>query len=288
MFGGDEFAAAVERGNNWLAQNGPVTPENFAGLLDAFEQNYPLSSTALVSVVPNLMPLPGLGDASVQNVFVITANRQFHDCEDFADCPPEIFAGMIQASAALSALQPTTTVVPYINGGRHRMSGATVAHPHGQVALLEGIPSLFGKLRYSKQLGTCRICQLVEMGELHIQAPESKSMVLMANPAPEYSFSLLLLARDCVDDLAQVDAFEFARLYIRAIAVLSEILGNTPAYNLAIRVGAGHLHAEIVPRSGVNIKAGAEIAIQEAFVDVSPSQVVRAFNQVLFPKELPR
>jgi hypothetical protein len=131
----------------------------------------------------------------------------------------------------------------------------------------------------AKSQGKCRICELQEMTDLHVAVPGSKTLLLAAHPAPEQSWSLIILSTSCDSGFSSVDSTEFSRLFATAVRALARVLGSIPPYNLVVRVGAGHFHAEIVPRN-TNIKAGAEMSLLESFVDIAPSEVRAVLNAV--------
>jgi hypothetical protein len=133
----------------------------------------------------------------------------------------------------------------------------------------------------AKDHSECPICELQKHRDLNIAVlPGSRRLRLMAHPAPEQSWSLVIFSESCDDDFAKVDSMEFSIVFSTALRALAATLGGLPPYNLVIRIGAGHFHAEIVPRN-TNIKAGAEIALLEFFVDVAPSQVQDALSAAI-------
>jgi hypothetical protein len=271
IVGMPDVTAVIARGMDWIGRNGPVTRENLSGLLDVIREDLS-ESRALVRAFPNAFPLPAIGNCDVENGFVLSAHPRYHDL-DTAMCPREVLVGLVDLWKAIYGWCATKgfSLAAYINGGQDSRSGQTVAHPHGQALALNQTPVLYQTLQDAHRQGNCRVCQLKNMTDLLIPIPGSSSLLALADPAPQFSWSLSVVSQECRDDFLSE---EFVTLFKTALNVLSKILGGVPAYNLAARFGTGHFNAEIIIRSS-NITAGGEYAFREMFIDVPPSQVVK-------------
>ena len=93
---------------------------------------------------------------------------------------------------------------------------------------------------------------------------------MLAHPAPEHNYTMLIVPRRPLERLAEADAKEVGSALATAIKRLVGHLGRDTSYNILARgLGAGHMHLEIVPRS-TNVKGGAELAAGSATIDVDP------------------
>ena len=274
-----DIANAIEAGRRWVHINEDafIRKRQFGPLLDVFRSVCD-ASTAPARTFPNVCPLPGIGRIAVVNGFVTAAHPQYHDA-DLSECPTDVMAANIDAWKVFHryCVNNSYVLLPYINGGCDRRSGQSFAHPHSQHLILEGAPALFAAMGDAKRAGKCRVCELLLMTDLHIALPNHDGFVLMADPAPVHSWGLYIVSRLCEDDLANIDSTAFAAVFISALKRLSSIVGGVPAYNLVVRIGAGHFHAEVVPRS-TNTIAGAEIGSQEFFNDAPASFVAASLR----------
>ena len=103
---------------------------------------------------------------------------------------------------------------------------------------------------------------------------QTKSFVVMANPAPMHSWALLVLPVDHVTALEAVDEVDFARALRGSIRAYHRLFTHEPAFNIVVRCGAdvGHLHAEIIPKTDTNILGGWEGATDMPIIDVHPAE----------------
>jgi galactose-1-phosphate uridylyltransferase len=275
-----DAAAAIEQGRLWIERHGPITHESFSSLLDAFREDWRASSIQ-ARTFPNVCPLPGVGSMDVIDGLVTAAHPDYHDV-DLCECPTSVLCAVVDTWAALHAWAETKgfTLAMFINGGRDRRSGQSFAHPHSQTLVFAGRPPLYDAIQSAKDHGKCPICELQDMRELHIPVPGTSTLLLMAHPAPEQSWSLIIVSRNCADGFSEIGRVEFSTLFALALRALAITFGSVPPYNLVLRVGAGHFHAEIVPRN-TNIKAGAEILIHEFFVDAGPAYLRAALTSAI-------
>jgi len=273
-------AGAIEGGQEWVHVNNEafIGQRQFGPLLDVFREAFE-PSAATARTFPNVCPLPRIGRIVVVNAFVTAAHPRYHDA-DLSECPTDAVAAHIDAWKLfhLYCLDRNNVLLPYINGGCDRRSGQSFAHPHSQHLILQEAPALFTAMGDARRAGRCRVCELLAMTDLHI-TPADRDLVVMANPAPVHSWGLYIVSRPCGDDFASVDSTAFAAAFGLAMKKLATLLGGTPAYNLVVRIGAGHFHAEVVPRS-TNTMAGAEIGSQEFFNDVPASFVADTLRSV--------
>jgi len=86
---------------------------------------------------------------------------------------------------------------------------------------------------------------------------------------------MLIVPRDHVENISEVNASQFSAMIQAAIRALRGQFGVEPAFNIVVRSGGaiGHMHAEIVPRTNVNILAGWEIAGHEVVITIDPRSV---------------
>ena len=103
---------------------------------------------------------------------------------------------------------------------------------------------------------------------------------VIAHPTPARSWSLLIAPIECLDSMAAANSVEWATAYSAAVRALDRRLGSMPAYNFFIRVGAGHVHAEIMPRN-TNIPGAVEKATRLTTVDVSPADARAGIAEAL-------
>jgi len=172
--------------------------------------------------------------------------------------------------------------VPFINGGRDPLSGQSIACFHSQVCALahKQAPPAYAALREQRERRGCPLCRIVADPGLCVA--DLGPVLVAAHPAPEREYTWLVLPRDhlaWLDDLPSLE--QFAAGLTAAARLYERLLGGVPAYVLVVRSGeeAGHLHAEIVPRAGVNVPGGFEQATGLFVVSRDPRAVVAELRE---------
>ncbi len=264
----ESIAAGIE----WVRLNGAPTAENFRNLLILLSPyNRALARCADAVAFSNLAPLAVVGDTGISDSFVVASNPLCHGT-DLAACPDYVVKGhfALWKLLAEAAHQQDATFLGFYNS-LNPLSGASVLCPHTQVQFLAHTPGLYTQMLARKQASGCAACRLLERGALHIPIPAVESLRLLAHPAPPRNWSLRIVSSACHDSMGFVNAGDFAMIFQLAVRGLAGVLGGLPPYNLVVRVGAGHFHADVIPRT--NIPAGSELALGEVSVDVSPALV---------------
>lgn len=84
-----------------------------------------------------------------------------------------------------------------------------------------------------------------------------------------------MLPRAHGENIGNIKTSDFASALQAAVRGLRGQFGAEPAFNVVLRTGpeVGHVHAEIVPRTSVNILAGWEIAGHEIVITVDPKVI---------------
>jgi galactose-1-phosphate uridylyltransferase len=173
------------------------------------------------------------------------------------------------------------TSVPFLNGGKNRASGQSQAHFHGQFYALgpEDQPPLYRRLAERRREG-CPVCRV--LGDEGLRLRAFGSVAVAVHPAPARDLTLVVAPVDDVALLGQVDTVDFSRALSWAVRSWEALLGGVPAYVVAVRTGklVGHLHAEVVPRSHVNVPGGFEEATGFTVATRDPRVVARLLREV--------
>lgn len=233
----------------------------------------------------NLVPAitaPG----SRADCFVVSTPPHFHEgdlgmiLEQGAENPlvPESTLEGVLASWALLeewAQQHGLFPVPFLNGGKTRESGQSLPCFHAQFYALdaEDEPPFYSRLSREREHGRCPVCSALEIPELGLISIGEVEVVM--HPAPARNLSFLVAPREEKSVLRNLSSLrEMAAGIQWAVRAWEHLLGGVPAYNVALRTGksVGHLHAEVVPRSHVNIPAGFEAASGFRVASADPYQ----------------
>ena len=220
--------------------------------------------------------VPGWADPdSGANAFVIGVPPEHHDLElgltreelaadsPAGVLPPAVIEGLFHLWLVLEAWSTYRGLVPvaFINGGRSRLSGQSISCFHAQFLALppDPVPPVFEFLRLRRAAGECPLCAL--LGDEGLRAATVGRTAIIVHPAPARDLTLLVVPEyeaAALEDLENLG--ELAAALGRAVRMYEVLLGGLPAYVAGLRSGGhvGHLHLEIVPRSGVNVPAGFE------------------------------
>ncbi len=176
--------------------------------------------------------------------------------------PPDVVEAVVRSWSLLEQWAGSRGLVsvPFVNGGKGRASGQSLQAFHAQFYALGADIGLPG-YAYSCATGgsgRCPVCDVI--AEAALEIARVGSVGVYAHPAPEKELTLVVAATEHVSNISAVPARDFARALTVAVRSFEVSLGGVPPYNIAVRCGAsaGHLHAEIIPRSGVPVAAGFE------------------------------
>ena len=230
----------------------------------------PVPPDAEVWATLNLFHTGFQSDVPVSDSFVI-ATRSEYFALDWHELPLTALAAIVRAWQVIEEIGRERGETPLLFGNvGGPLSGRSLTDPHAQARLCVTQPDLYRTLAQNRSWFSDA---LNESPELEIDVPAVKNLALLAHPAPEFNYTLLIIARARVERLAEADPKEVAIVLDTALKALVRRLGDRPAYNVVARgLGAGHLHLEVVPRT-TNIKGGAEIAAGSATIDVDPEWV---------------
>lgn len=226
----------------------------------------------LARVFLNLTPAL-VSRESPANAFVVSVSPAHHDA-DLAPIrrtvatpvlPVDVVTAVVRCWQALDdwASVQGLTAVPFINGGKDRASGQSISCFHSQVVAVgpEDAPPLYQAIARRRAAAGCPVCAV--LADPGLWVADVGKVALAVHPAPDRDLTLLVAPRSETARLGEVHPLkDLARGLLLAAACLDRRLGGLPAYNVALRLGlqVGHLHAEVVPRSGVNVRAGFEVA----------------------------
>lgn len=243
--------------------------------------------------------VPAIADpATGANCFVLGVPPMLHDRElalsaaELAQVPaPEpipsdVVEALVTSWAVLEAwaYQRGLLAVPFMNGGRSRLSGQSIPCFHSQVYAIppDPVPPDYEVLHLRRATGECPLCAM--LGDDGLRAGTVGRMAIVVHPAPARDLTLLVIPDYEVAFLEELeDTADFAAALQRAVGMYELLLGGLPAYVLGVRTGTlvGHLHAQIVPRSGVNVPAGFEEITGFAVATRDPYQVAAVLRERL-------
>ncbi len=272
---------SMEAARRFLEGRVPYRIETHYDLVQALAPLNVSGDRHLARVFRNLTPAT---DTAIGEWCTVTAlNPSYHDYE-FHDLPNPAVRALVrswQVQEAVARAQ-RLTFVGFVNGGKRRESGQSVACCHGQSYGVRKAPTLYEHISDRRERvhgGACPVCRELLNAEIvatyGVWCPEDSEVVVLAHPAPLHNWSLLVLPRAHVEDIGDINAAHFASALQAAIRGLRGQFGGEPAFNVVLRVGpaVGHVHAEIVPRTSVNILAGWEIAGHEIVITVDPRSI---------------
>lgn len=176
--------------------------------------------------------------------------------------PPDVVEAVVVSWALLDQWAESRGLlsVPFVNGGKGSASGQSLQAFHAQFYALGADIGLLGHAHSgtTPASGRCPVCDVIAEAELEIAGVGTVGVYV--HPAPETELTLVVAATDHVSRISEVSARDFARALTVAVRSFEASLGGVPPYNIAVRCGksAGHLHAEVIPRSGVPVAAGFE------------------------------
>ncbi len=243
--------------------------------------------------------VPAIADPeSGANCFVVGVPPSLQDRElalssaELAQTPvpepiaPEVVQALVTSWTVLEAWanQRGLLAVPFVNGGRSRLSGQSIPCFHSQLYAIpsDPIPPDFELLQLRRAVGDCPLCAM--LGDDGLRAATVGRMAVVVHPAPARDLTLLVIPEYEAASLEELEApADFAAALQHAVRMYEILLGGLPAYVLGVRTGAqvGHLHAEIVPRSGVNVPAGFEETTGFAVATRDPYQVAAVLRERL-------
>ncbi|HZK48165.1 MAG TPA: hypothetical protein VFD74_01010, partial [Thermoleophilia bacterium] len=153
--------------------------------------------------------------------------------------------------------------IPFINGGKDSASGQSLACFHAQFYALaaDPPPPSYGCSRGWAAAEECPLCALRDVGGFEVT--RVGSVGVFAHPAPEIELTLLVASLGHAGGITDLpDPADLAKALALAVRSYEHLLGGVPPYNIVVRTGAGagHLHAEVMPRAGVPVAAGFEKA----------------------------
>jgi len=239
----------------------------------------PWLARTFLNLVPTIIS-PG----SAANCFVVGVTPGFH-AADLGVTLEDGCDGMVLPDAVPEAIVASWTLleewseyrgllsVPFVNGGKGRESGQSIRCFHAQFYSLnpQDEPPIYSWLREERAQGRCPVCTAFADEQLRIHTIGSVDIFM--HPAPARNLSMLLAPRRETARLRDLDdPGAFARAIQWAVRAYERLLGGVPAYNVVVRTGSsvGHLHAEVIPRSYVNIPAGFEGASGFRVVSADP------------------
>jgi galactose-1-phosphate uridylyltransferase len=165
--------------------------------------------------------------------------------------------------------------VPFINGGKSPLSGQSLECFHSQFYALgpKQLPPSFERLARARDR-ECPVCSII--GDEELRVAEFGSVAVAVHPAPSRNLTLVVAPLEPVPFLADLPSTrDLAAALAWAVRRYEVMLGGVPAYVVAVRTGeqVGHLHAEVVPRSYVNVPGGFEETTGFAVTTREPRQV---------------
>ena len=261
----------IDRADSLLSEN--HTAEALSQLVRQLAPLNPVPPDAEAWATLNLFHTGFQSDVPISDSFVI-ATRPEYFALDWHELPLTALAAFIRAWQVIEeiGLRRGETPLLFANAGSP-LSGRSLTDPHAQAQLCTSHPELYRTLHQNRSWFSDL---LKECNEIEIDVPAAKNFALFAHPAPEFNYTLLIVAREPIECLAEADAQDVAVVLDAALKRLMRRLGEQPAYNVIVRgLDAGHLHLEVIPRS-TNIKGGAEIAAGSATIDVDPEWVKEA------------
>lgn len=240
----------------------------------------------LARVFLNLTPAV-VSAESPANAFVVSVPPALHEAdlapvrrtgrEAGPTLPPVTLAAVIRSWALLDAWAAARglTAVPFVNGGKDRASGQSLGCFHSQVVVLgpeDALPLYSGIARRRVAAG-CPVCAL--LADPALRVADVSSVAVTVHPAPDRDLTLVVAPYAETITLGDLPPEDLSRALLLAASCLERALGGLPAYNVAVRLGpqVGHLHAEVVPRSGVNVRAGFEVATGLTVLTRDPREV---------------
>ncbi|GAB4252704.1 MAG: hypothetical protein Kow00122_10500 [Thermoleophilia bacterium] len=257
--------------------------------VDATGRPVPLVHPAepwLARVFLNLTPAV-VSAESAANAFVVSVPPALHeadlapvrrtDREAGPTLPPEALAAVVRSWVLLEvwAAARGLVAVPFINGGKDRASGQSLGCFHSQVVVLgpEDAPPLYAEIARRRVTAGCPVCAL--LADPGLRVADVGSVAVAVHPAPDRDLTLVVAPYAETTTLADLLPEDLSRALLVAASCLERALGGLPAYNVAVRLGpeVGHLHAEVVPRSGVNVRAGFEVATGLTVLTRDPREV---------------
>ncbi|MBU2601653.1 MAG: hypothetical protein KKA32_05725 [Actinobacteria bacterium] len=176
--------------------------------------------------------------------------------------PPDVVEAVVLSWALLDRWAESRGLVsvPFVNGGKGPASGQSLQAFHAQFYALGADLGLPGYAYSGTTSGStrCPVCDVI--AEAALEIAKVGTVGVYAHPAPEKELTVVVAATDHVSSISAVPARDFARALTVAVRSFEASLGAVPPYNIAVRCGtsAGHLHAEVIPRSGVPVAAGFE------------------------------
>ncbi|HZJ02481.1 MAG TPA: hypothetical protein VFE20_02190 [Thermoleophilia bacterium] len=172
--------------------------------------------------------------------------------------------------------------IPFVNGGKNPLSGQSLECFHSQFFSVdqEDFPPLFRSLRERRSMGGCPLCAII--GDPHLLVKRFGDVRVAVHPAPSRNLTFVIASEEEVPRLSDLpDLRAFAEALSWTVRRYESLLGGVPAYVVALRSGdaVGHLHAEVVPRSLVNVPGGFEETTGFVVTTRDPHEVARQVRE---------
>jgi len=260
----------VERANTLGLDHGGA--DRLRGSLPELAALNPVPSDAVVWATLNLYHTGLQSDVLVSDSFIIALSPEYFDL-DWHELPVLALAAIVRGWQVIEEVAFRRSEIPLLFGNAgSSLSGRSLSEPHAQAQLCVQQPALYRAYDENRTW----FCEVLARKDLEIPTPENDHLALFAHPAPEFNYTMLVVARGSIERLADADPQEMAIMLNTALTRLVRHLGGRPAYNIIVRgLGAGHLHLEIIPRN-TNTKGGAELAARSATIDVDPKSAKEA------------
>ena len=172
----------------------------------------PLDAEAWVTL--NLFHTAFQSDVPISDSFIIATKPEYFAL-DWHELPLTALAAFVRAWQVIEdiGLRRGETPLLFANAGGP-LSGRSLTDPHAQAQLCIRPPQLYRTLQQNR---SWFIELLKECEEIEIDAPAAKNFALFAHPAPEYNYTLLIVAREPIERLAEADAQEVATILDAAL-----------------------------------------------------------------------
>lgn len=129
-------------------------------------------------------------------------------------------------------------------------------------------------------MGGCPLCAII--GDPHLLVKRFGDVRVAVHPAPSRNLTFVIASEEEVPRLSDLpDLRAFAEALSWTVRRYESLLGGVPAYVVALRSGdaVGHLHAEVVPRSLVNVPGGFEETTGFVVTTRDPHEVARQVRE---------
>jgi len=269
--------ADIDHANEFLSTRDKSDPAVLRELTESLRSHNALEPGFRAKLVRNLYHTPRLGSLEVMASLVASVSPEHHESE-FSALPMEIIAALIDLwkLAEAAAERQNLVALPFANVGFGGRAGNTFRCPHTQLYVLKDPPAKHYQIRERlARGGRCPLCRMAtaDASPLRIPFPGDAEVRLCAHPAPEQTWSLLVLPARHSGSLTGVCSLSLARAILAGVSAWKRHFGAEPDFNIVARTGVvGHAHIELTPRN-TNTAGGAELASGEVVIDVEPERV---------------